>query len=107
MKPLVLRGSIAALVVAASVSSFAQDTWTGATDANWSTPGNWLDLSEPTAVDAVLFPSPVPATGSTITLSTAELANSLQFASSYTLTGGDLTLTGGGDHGGSNVHGDN
>ena len=31
------------------------DIWTGATDANWATPGNWIPANEPVAGDSILF----------------------------------------------------
>src|SRR5687767_8600008 len=95
MKFPVLHGSIAAVLALGSVSTFAQDTWTGTVDANWSTAGNWFDTTEPSATDAVTFPLVIPASGGTITLSAGELADSVTFANSYTLTGGGLTLTAG------------
>src|SRR4051812_5199779 len=80
---------LASLAVSPAVR--ADQTWTGATDATWSTPTNW-SLAEPTLTDLATFPTPVPATGSTITLSAGEQALGLVFQDSYTLAGGDLTL---------------
>jgi T5SS/PEP-CTERM-associated repeat protein len=72
---------------------FAVDTqWTGAVDGLWTTPGNW-DAGVPTAADNVFLPSPVAANPS-ITLLGAAAANRLTASgSTYTLTGGTLSLS--------------
>src|SRR5688572_2290235 len=94
-----LSASCAALVTLSTASLAATDFWLGSTDALWDTATNW-DLAgvaaKPTIADDVLFPTPVPATGGTITLGAGETALSLTFRDNYTLTGGDLTLGTGG-----------
>ncbi|QIF03490.1 autotransporter-associated beta strand repeat-containing protein [Roseimicrobium sp. ORNL1] len=90
--PLLLAGAAFAASLCPAPRAFAQATWDGQTNANWSTPTNWNPDGEPTLATAVSFGSPVPPTGSTITLSAGEQAFSLSFLESYTLTGGDLTL---------------
>src|SRR5262245_35120935 len=44
---------------------FATRVWTGAVDANWMTPGNWVGGVAPQADDNLLFPAGV--TGSALT----------------------------------------
>jgi autotransporter-associated beta strand protein len=89
----ILQTSVAALLALAPATlTQAQNTWTGSVDASWDTVGNWSAAAEPIATDAVLFPGIIPATGPTITLTAGELAGTLAFSNSYTLTGGDLTL---------------
>lgn len=46
-----------ALLAAAQLASAATDTWTGNTDANWSTPGNWVGGNAPVAGDSLSFGS--------------------------------------------------
>jgi fibronectin-binding autotransporter adhesin len=70
-------------------------TWDGSSDASWSTPANWSGNNEPGLGDDVIFPGVVPGTGSTIALSTGELASILVFNNNYTLSGGSLELGGG------------
>ena len=67
-------------------------TYSGTTTSNWDDADSWNPANEPAAADDVLFPSVVPGTGSTVTLTAGEVANSLTFRNTYTLTGGDLTL---------------
>jgi autotransporter-associated beta strand protein len=80
----------------------APNTWTAGsgTDFNWDTNANWSLTLKPVASDDVVFPTPVPnpallVNPSVITLGTGELANGLTFLDSYTLNGGDLTLSAG------------
>ena len=82
----VLTGSLRAAIV----------TWDGSTDATWDEVTNWDGDAEPASDSDVVLPTPVPGTGATIALTSGELANSLSFQDSYTLSGGDLTLTTGG-----------
>lgn len=97
-KSLAKLSSAAAILAALFTSSgHAQTvTWTAGSGANfdWSDALNW-DAGEPGAASDVLFPSPIPgiAPNQIITLGAGELANQLSFDDSYTLTGGDLTLT--------------
>src|SRR5205814_8648810 len=74
------------------VAAIATGTWTGATSAAWDTGTNWSGGVEPTSSVDVIFPIPIPGTGSTITLTAGELAKTLTFNDSYTLSGGDLAI---------------
>ena len=67
--------------------------WTGASNNQWDTPTNWSSNAEPTATDEANFPSTVPGTGSTVVLTSGKVADSLNFANSYSLNGGDISLT--------------
>ncbi len=92
---LICTKSIAAfaLAVSATVSAHAQNIWNGSTDALWDTNANWSLGVKPIGSDDLIFPTPVPGTGPTITLGVGEVGNNLAFRDSYTLTGGDLSLT--------------
>ncbi len=85
---------MASVLVALCVTAWgAPIAWNGSVDASWDTLDNWTpNTALPGLGDDVSFPAVIPATGSTITLTAGELANSLAFSNSYTLTGGDLTL---------------
>ena len=88
------RLSVALLACAIALpSAFAADTqWTGAIDGSWATAGNW-NAGVPTSGDNVFLPSPL-ASNPTITLPAAATATQLTAnASTYTLTGGTLTLS--------------
>lgn len=76
-----------------SAVASAQTTWNAAIDATWSNANNWSTSAEPLSTDHVVFPTPIPTGGGTVTLSAGEVANQLTFNDLYTLTGGDLTLT--------------
>src|SRR3954451_20286124 len=56
--------------------ALAADTWTGATDGGWDKAGNW-STAIPTAGDDVIFPTPIPTSGGTITLASGDVAKSL------------------------------
>src|SRR6185437_15205313 len=58
------------------------DTWTGATDNNWSNPGNWDSGKAPASADSVIIPNASPA----ILVDQATIAN-LQISS-----GGQLQI---------------
>lgn len=92
----------AVIAAAPSVGLAADNNWIAAGGSgSWSTASNWSLNNEPGATAAFgdatfLVPTPLPAPDalpSVVTLGTGELANSLKFLSSYTLSGGDLTLT--------------
>lgn len=90
----------AAVAAATTPDAAAQNIWTAGstTDFTWDNGANWSLTAKPGALDDVLFPTPIPdpgllGGGALITLGAAELANSLAFNDSYSLTGGDLTLT--------------
>ncbi len=93
----ILNSLLAFLVVSWQIGQPLQaaTSWTGATDATWNTGTNWSS-GVPTGADDAIFGSPIPGSGAAITLGGGSLANSLRFSDSYTLNGGDLTLTGGG-----------
>ncbi len=92
-----IRLVVAAFVAMVCVPSAPAQTniWLGGTDAFWNNDptNNWSLGAIPIGTHDVIFPSTIPGTGSTITLGTGDVANSLSFLNSYTLTGGDLTLT--------------
>src|ERR1035438_10358980 len=46
-----------ALLGATQLASAANDTWTGATDANWGSTGNWSAANPPNAGDSLIFGS--------------------------------------------------
>lgn len=65
-------------------------TWDAGAGTNaWSTPTNWDTNLEPTIADDVVLAAGLAAT---LTLSTGEVAKSLQFDDDYTLSSGGLTL---------------
>ena len=82
-----------ALVSAGAVQA-ATTNWTGTTSAVWNLSTNW-DNGIPTATVDAVFPATVPGTGATITVAAGMLAQSITFNGTYTLTGGDITLTAG------------
>lgn len=91
---------LAAWQVATPVRS-ATVNWTAgsAADFLWSNGANW-DLGVPIAADDLIFGAPVPNPGALlnpngITLGAGSIGNALMFQDSYTLTGGDLTLSSG------------
>lgn len=97
-----LATSIAVLLAGAFTTAQAQDVWSAgsALNFNWSDPLNWLDGSEPGVLDNVLLPTPIPNPAALLdpnklTLSTGELANSLDIRDAYVLSGGNLTLSSG------------
>jgi fibronectin-binding autotransporter adhesin len=79
---------VAALSMGFSPSVTQADLWTrgGATNL-WSNNLNWQDGSQPTINDSAVFPTPIPAGASTITMPNGALAASVLFNDSYTLTG--------------------
>ncbi|QQS09108.1 MAG: autotransporter-associated beta strand repeat-containing protein [Phycisphaerales bacterium] len=69
------------------------DNWDNSSgNAQWSTATNWMDNTEPTLADFALFPNTFPDGQSVITLTTNEVALSLTFLNSYTLSGGTIRL---------------
>ena len=78
-------------------ASAATDTWTGNTDANWNTPGNWTGgNAPPRAGDSLLF-GPSPPTTLTNDLIAGTAFNGLTFqagAPSFTLNGNSILLSG-------------
>lgn len=98
---LICASSIAATLVAGSgAAKAAALTWDAGslTDLLWDTQTNWSTDARPTTADDVFFPFAVPNPGGlanpqSITLGTGDVANSLTFSNSYSLSGGDLTLT--------------
>jgi autotransporter-associated beta strand protein len=70
--------------------------WTGTTSAAWDTTSNWSSAAAPTAAQDAYFANHVPASGSTINLtSVPETVNNLWFDGSYTYNGGKINLGGG------------
>jgi len=80
------------VVPAGAGVNYWQASQAGAPDAVWDNLNNWTLGTVPVATDDVIFPTPIPGTGGTITLATGDVAQSLTFRDAYTLTGGDLTL---------------
>jgi len=81
-----------------SLGARAQDFWIGgfSTNPTWNQGGNWNLGFAPFPTNDAVFQTPVPSVpGSVITLSNVEVANSLTFEKSYTLTGGTLQLSAG------------
>ena len=90
----------AALLLAIAVSPAAAIVWNAAstTDFNWLTATNWDTNSAPAATDDVVLPTPIPNPSSLpdpqiIIVGAGSVAKSLTFNDSYTLSGGDLTLS--------------
>ena len=74
----------------------AADTWDDSSgDGLWSSGPNWVDNTVPGSGDIVTFPAGFPGPGAktTVTLSSGELAASLIFNDSYTLSPGSLQLS--------------
>ncbi len=90
-----LAAALIGLCTVAGTVQAADNNWTGGTDAQWDAPTNWSQNAKPIASDAANFPSAIPGTGATVTLNTGEVADTLGFGNSYTLTGGNLALTSG------------
>jgi autotransporter-associated beta strand protein len=73
----------------------ASTTWNaGLANNNWSTGSNWT-AGEPTSNADAIFPSVITGSANP-SLSSNEVANSLTFQNSYTLSGGNLSLNSGG-----------
>src|SRR3954467_8420726 len=62
------------------------NNWTGATSAVWENGANWSG-GVPSSTHDVVFPATIPASGPTITLSSADFAQSLIFNNDFTLSG--------------------
>jgi fibronectin-binding autotransporter adhesin len=86
-----LLWSLCLVVVATSLTtaSAATKTWTGATDANWSTGGNWSPAGTPATGDDLVF----PAAAANQSPSTNDLAPGTSF-SSITISGGTYSIDG-------------
>jgi autotransporter-associated beta strand protein len=82
--------------IGAQVVPAATDTWTGNTDAYWSTPGNWTGgNAPPVAGDSLLFGASTPTT-LTNDLIAGTAFNSITFsagAPSFTLNGNSILLS--------------
>jgi hypothetical protein len=71
-------------------------TWTGASGANWSTPGNWSTGVAPAAGDSLVFPAAAANLTNTNDLPSGTTFNSITIqAAGYTLGGNALGLTAG------------
>ncbi|MEO8636640.1 MAG: hypothetical protein ABI587_15290 [Gemmatimonadales bacterium] len=64
-------------------------TWTGATDANWTTGTNWSTGTAPTATDNALIPAGTPSMPA---LNTNTTINDLTVQAGATLSANDITL---------------
>lgn len=86
-----LLWSLCLVVVASSFTSAsaATKTWTGATDANWSTSGNWSPAGAPTTGDDLVF----PVGGANQLTTTNDLTAGTSF-SSITISGGGYSISG-------------
>ena len=69
-------------------------SWTGAASALWSDPANWSPAAVPAPEDSLVFPVGVARTSMTNDLPANTAVGPMHFASSYTLSGNALTLTG-------------
>jgi T5SS/PEP-CTERM-associated repeat protein/autotransporter-associated beta strand protein len=66
--------------------------WDGSDDGLWVTPSNWDGNAVPTSADNVFLPAPAPV-NNTIALPSGAVGNEMTVDGSYTLSGGDLTLS--------------
>ncbi len=93
-----LRNTVKWILLSGWVTSsqlMAQTAWTGATDTNWSLPGNWT-AGVPDALDNVIIPSSA-ANQPVIGVETAALAKTVDIQSGATLVlaaTGSLTVNG-------------
>jgi hypothetical protein len=79
-----------------SLSLFAQRTWTGTVNANWSQPGNWFPAGTPQPSDALSFQNGAANRDMINDLPPGTAVGSMEFSTDpYTLTGNLLTLNGG------------
>jgi fibronectin-binding autotransporter adhesin len=96
-----VRALLAAAIVgtaAVSGQGSTTDTYTGATSASWDVGGNWSLNAPPMSSNDATFNSTIPATGATVSLNNAEVANSVVLNGGYTLNMGSsasLTVTSG------------
>lgn len=90
-RALIVAAMLASALAAGSAGA-AVVIWTGADSASWDNGNNWDTLAIPGAFDDASFPTPVPGTGSTISLTAPQSVGNLYFNASYRLTGADLTL---------------
>ena len=84
--------ALAAAALGAVTPAALGDTWDGSFSTAWSASANWADNTEPTATDPVIFPTPIPASGGSISLSATEQAASLTFNDNYSLGANFLQL---------------
>lgn len=94
LKPSVCKRVLTTIFLVVALNAAHAVTWDNeSADGAWSTALNWDTDAEPTGADAVILPLGI---GTTITLSTGELADTLLFQDNgYTLSAGNLTLTSG------------
>ena len=92
----VLALAVAGVGLLAAQGYASTNTWQGATggDGSWDTGGNWTSTLAPLTSDDVILPTSTAGLFTAIALGT-DVANSLTFNNSYTLTGGTLALTSG------------
>lgn len=85
--------SLAAVLAMVPVGVRGADViWDGRDDGLWVTPSNWDGNAVPTSADNVFLPSPAPV-NNTIALPSGAVGNEMTVDGSYTLSGGDLTLS--------------
>jgi len=85
--------SLAAVLAMVPVGVRGADVvWDGSDDGLWVTPSNWDGNAVPTSADNVFLPSPAPV-NNTIALPSGAVGNEMNVDGSYTLSGGDLTLS--------------
>src|SRR5579862_9706809 len=94
MTPVCLRTALTTvfLISLSAAQASTTNTWQGSTGV-WAATTNWSLNHIPLSTEDVVFPTPIPSGGATITVPTGAMANSLTFNDSYTLSGFDLTLT--------------
>jgi autotransporter-associated beta strand protein len=66
--------------------------WTGATSTSWDTASNWTTGAEPSSSVNATFPTPIPGTGGSISLTSGEAAKTLVLNDNYNLSGGTLNV---------------
>ena len=85
--------SLAAVLAMVPVGVRGADVvWDGSDDGLWVTPSNWDGNAVPTSADNVFLPAPAPV-NNTIALPSGAVGNEMTVDGSYTLSGGDLTLS--------------
>ncbi len=94
----VLRLGVTALAlgISVSVAQAAPKTWTGTTDLNWATPGNWVGGVAPSAGDDLIFPVGGSHTSNFNNFPAGTSFNSITYQAAYTSIGNAITLGAGG-----------
>src|SRR5215510_5126524 len=81
-----------AVVLMATPVNASVRTWTGASNALWSNPGNW-DTGAPLPGDDVVFPATAANKSNTNDLSGLSLVNLTFQTNGYTIGGNTLAIT--------------